>query len=162
MRRGSGPSTSGVFSPSETDSCSEAEDIWAQQLEEISGRLNAENDRTGFLRMINRNNVFNSSNYSLSSLFSMNGSLNSYSLGSIRRQNQAMSSSYQHRAPPLSALYDILIAPMEEFLPHYTNGNNSIKDLTIVLQGRLLICLSMLHAIARLIASQPYPISFVL
>ena len=71
MRRGSGPSTSGVYSHSETDSYtgSELDDAWSQQLEEISGRLNSENDRTGFLRMVNRNHVFNSSNYSLSSLF---------------------------------------------------------------------------------------------
>jgi len=64
MRQGSAPS-SGVFSEGDSD----VEDAWQQQLEEISGRLNTENDRTGFLRMVNRNHVFNSSNYSLSSLF---------------------------------------------------------------------------------------------
>ena len=40
---------------SETES--DAEDLWQQHLEEIGDRLNAENDRTGFLRMVNRNQV---------------------------------------------------------------------------------------------------------
>ena len=71
MRAGSIPSTSGVFSQSETDSYagSELDEAWTQQIEEITGRINSESDRTGFLRMVNRNHVFNSSNYSLGSLF---------------------------------------------------------------------------------------------
>lgn len=71
MRGGSLPSTSGVYSQSETDSYtgSELDEAWTQQLEEITGRINSESDRTGFLRMVNRNHVFNSSNYSLGSLF---------------------------------------------------------------------------------------------
>lgn len=43
---------------------------WPQQcLEELNDRINPEVDKTGFLRMVNRNHLFNSSNYSLSSLF---------------------------------------------------------------------------------------------
>lgn len=44
-------------------------EMWSQHLEELGDRINSENDRTGFLRMVNRNHLFNSSNYSLSSLF---------------------------------------------------------------------------------------------
>jgi hypothetical protein len=45
-------------------------DIWSQHLEELGDRLNQQDsDRTGFLRMVNRNHLFNSSSYSLSSLF---------------------------------------------------------------------------------------------
>lgn len=44
-------------------------EMWSQHLEEIGDRMNPEADRSGFLRMVNRNHLFNSSNYSLSSLF---------------------------------------------------------------------------------------------
>jgi hypothetical protein len=48
----------------------DASDTWSQHLEEIGDRLNQQDgDRMGFLRMVNRNHVFNCSNYSLSSLF---------------------------------------------------------------------------------------------
>ncbi|CAH1801728.1 unnamed protein product, partial [Owenia fusiformis] len=112
---------------SETES--EADDIWQQQLEEIGDKLNAENDRTGFLRLLNRNHVFNSSNYSLSSLFSLSSSTNSMSLRSARRSG---SGSYSNK-PPLSALYDLLIAPMDELL----NSASMPKELVLVLQGDL-------------------------
>ncbi len=46
---------------SETES--EADDLWQLHLEEIGDKLNAENDRTGFLRMVNRNHIFNASSY---------------------------------------------------------------------------------------------------
>lgn len=44
-------------------------EMWPQHLEQLGDRINSEADRTGFLRMVNRNHLFNSSNYSLSSLF---------------------------------------------------------------------------------------------
>jgi hypothetical protein len=45
-------------------------DMWSQHVEETGDRLNQqEGDRMGFLRMVNRNHLFNSINYSLSSLF---------------------------------------------------------------------------------------------
>jgi hypothetical protein len=48
----------------------DASDMWSQHLEEMGDRLNQQDgDRMGFLRMVNRNHLFNSSNYSLSSLF---------------------------------------------------------------------------------------------
>ena len=58
-----------MYTHSETDSISDTDDAFGLQLGEIGDRINAENDRVGFLRMVNRNHVFNSSNYSLSSLF---------------------------------------------------------------------------------------------
>jgi hypothetical protein len=48
----------------------DASDMWSQHLEEMGDRLHQQDgDRMGFLRMVNRNHLFNSSNYSLSSLF---------------------------------------------------------------------------------------------
>jgi hypothetical protein len=48
----------------------DASDVWSQHVEEMGDRLNQQDsDRMGFLRMVNRNHLFNSSNYSLSSLF---------------------------------------------------------------------------------------------
>lgn len=44
-------------------------EAWSQHMEEMGDRINSESDRSGFLRMVNRNHLFNSSNYSLSSLF---------------------------------------------------------------------------------------------
>ena len=58
---------------SETES--DAEDLYQQQLEEIGDRLNASSDRTGFLRMLSRAHVWNASSLSLGSLGSL--SLNS-------------------------------------------------------------------------------------
>ena len=106
---------------SETES--EAEDLWQQQLEELGDRLNAETDRTGFLRMVNRNHVFNASSLSLSSLLSV-GSISGLSRASVRRATGTK--------PPLSALYELLIAPMEESL-----AGLDCPDLVLVLQGDL-------------------------
>ena len=54
---------------SETES--EADDLWQLHLEEIGDKLNAENDRTGFLRMVNRNHIFNASSYRHEMQFSL-------------------------------------------------------------------------------------------
>ena len=115
---------------SETES--EADDLWQQHLEELGDRLNSENDRTGFLRMVNRNHIFNSSSYSVSSLLSL-GSFNG--LNALRAGSVKSSKSLSGK-PPLSALYDLLIAPMEEALPT-TNGSGGYTELVLVLQGDL-------------------------
>jgi len=47
----------------------EMSELWSHHLEQLGERLNHDGDRTGFLRMVNRNHAFNCSNYSLSSLF---------------------------------------------------------------------------------------------
>ena len=70
---------------SETES--EADDLWQQHLEELGDKLNAEADRTGFLRIVNRNHVFNSSNYSLSSLFSFSGSASGLNASMMIREH---------------------------------------------------------------------------
>ena len=44
---------------------------WGNHLDALGDKLNSEGDRTGFLRMVNRNSRLNGSSYSLSSLFSV-------------------------------------------------------------------------------------------
>lgn len=114
---------------SETES--EADDLWQQHLEEIGDRLNASSDRTGFLRMVNRNHAFNTSSYSLSSLLSFS----SYS-GMMSRGNSLRKPTGFTGKPPLSALYELLISPMEEVLPP-NNGSQACSELVVVLQGDL-------------------------
>ncbi|XP_013408018.1 tetratricopeptide repeat protein 28 isoform X1 [Lingula anatina] len=138
--------SSSMMSENESD----ADEMWQQQLEEIGGKLNAENDRTGFLRMVNRNHVFNASNYSLSSLFSFSGSINGLNMNrgnSLRKSSRGWSGK-----PPLSALYDLLIAPIEDSLPpsaddldsqlsqssHSSHSSHTHKkEIVLVLQGDL-------------------------
>lgn len=62
---------------------------------------------------------------------STTGSLNGFSIGAKRTQGTSHSWSGKQ---PLGALYDLLIAPMEEFLPN-PNSSNPHKDLVLVLQG---------------------------
>uniref|UniRef100_A0A2K5WCC6 Tetratricopeptide repeat protein 28 n=1 Tax=Macaca fascicularis TaxID=9541 RepID=A0A2K5WCC6_MACFA len=90
---------------SETES--EAGDIMDQQFEEMNNKLNSVTDPTGFLRMVRRNNLFNRSCQSMTSLFSNTVSPTQDGTSSLpRRQNS-------FAKPPLRALYDLLIAPME-------------------------------------------------
>ncbi|KAK3597208.1 hypothetical protein CHS0354_003712 [Potamilus streckersoni] len=117
------------------DTDSEAGDIWEQHLEELGDKLNAENDRTGFLRIVNRNHLFNSSNYSLSSLFSVSANLNgltSHSTTGLARKN-SISSKLGNKSP-VSAVYELLIEPFEDVLKELYEEQNPI-DLALVLQG---------------------------
>ncbi|KAG8194950.1 hypothetical protein JTE90_021411 [Oedothorax gibbosus] len=117
---------------SETES--EAGDLWNHQLEELGDRLNQENDRTGFLRMVNRNHLFNSSNYSLSSLFSVGSLGGSIASGLTSRPGSIRSRRSQWQGPaPLHTLYDLLIAPIEEHLPK----DPDLQELLLVLDGDL-------------------------
>ncbi|XP_076108116.1 uncharacterized protein LOC143076268 isoform X2 [Mytilus galloprovincialis] len=124
------------------DGDSECDDVWQQHLEELGDKLNAENDKTGFLRMVNRNHKLNSSNYSLSSLFSLstlngvNSSFHSTRKNSLRIYNKSGHNS--GAKTPLSVLYHILIEPMEEALETASEdyGAGTI-DLVLVLQGEL-------------------------
>ncbi|OWF55333.1 Tetratricopeptide repeat protein 28 [Mizuhopecten yessoensis] len=122
------------------DSDSEGDDVWQQHLEELGDKLNAENDRTGFLRMVNRNHKYNSSNYSLSSLFSLSVSMNglSASFHSMNRKNSLRNKTSNNTKAPISALYQLLIEPMEEALTQATEewGMGPV-DLVLVLQGEL-------------------------
>lgn len=87
------------------------------------------NERAGFLRMVNRNHIMNSSNYSLSSLFSLGsvgGSVASLQ-GSTRSMTGSLQGSTRSRRGPmivpwqgpscLHALYNLLLAPFEDLLP---------------------------------------------
>ncbi|XP_069136443.1 tetratricopeptide repeat protein 28-like isoform X1 [Argopecten irradians] len=122
------------------DSDSEGDDVWQQHLEELGDKLNAENDRTGFLRMVNRNHKYNSSNYSLSSLFSLSVSMNGLtsSFHSMNRKNSLRNKTSNNTKAPISALYQLLIEPMEDALTKATEewGMGPV-DLVLVLQGEL-------------------------
>ncbi|XP_023311093.1 tetratricopeptide repeat protein 28 [Anoplophora glabripennis] len=104
-------------------------------------------ERTGFLRMVNRQHMMNSSNYSLSSLFSLGsvgGSVASLQ-GSTRSSASAQGSTRVSRRQTwkgpscLHALYTLLLQPFEEFLPSKTSSkdNASRRELILVLEGDL-------------------------
>ncbi|XP_043222713.1 tetratricopeptide repeat protein 28-like isoform X3 [Amphibalanus amphitrite] len=127
--------TAGMARSEDTD----AGDMWQQHLEELGDRLNQEGDKTGFLRMVNRNHVCNSSNYSLSSMFSaFSCSLGSVT-GSMASGSQSRAGSVRSRRAAwqgpqcLRSLYELLIAPMEEHLP----SSAYPRDLMLVLEGDL-------------------------
>ncbi|XP_071443187.1 tetratricopeptide repeat protein 28, partial [Hetaerina americana] len=137
----------------------ELSDPWSQHLEELGDRLNQDGDRTGFLRMVNRNHLFNSSNYSLSSLFSLGSVSGSVASGpttsrpgSTRSRRRAAplphphhhhqgahhsgptQQYHQHWQGPacLTALYRLLVGPFEDVLP--IGGR---RELLLVLEGDL-------------------------
>ncbi|RXG73807.1 Tetratricopeptide repeat protein 28 [Armadillidium vulgare] len=127
---GSGVNRGGVASETE----SEAGDMWNAHLEELGDRLNHEADRTGFLRMVNRNHLFNSSNYSLSSLFSLGSVSGSIASGTTSRPGSTRSRKVIWQGPScLRSLYELLIAPMEDHLPE----PNTSRELLLVLEGDL-------------------------
>lgn len=57
------------FSRINNERDTEVNEIWSHHLDELGDRLNQDGDKAGYLRMVNRNHIYNSSNYSLSSLF---------------------------------------------------------------------------------------------
>ncbi|XP_030623936.1 tetratricopeptide repeat protein 28 [Chanos chanos] len=116
-------------SSSETES--EAGELLDQQFEELSNKLNSVNDPTGFLRMVSRNNLFNRSCQSMTSLFSNTVSPVKESSSSLPRRPSALSK------PPLRALYDLLIAPMEGGLMHSSGPVGRHRQLVLVLEGEL-------------------------
>ena len=124
----------------DNESTSDVEDQWEQHLEELGDKLNAENDRTGFLRIVNRNHLFNSSNYSLGSLLSVSASLNgcnsSFPGATISRKNSVKNRFGNKSA--ISSLYQLLIEPYEEALKDVADELGSgTSDLILVLQGEL-------------------------
>ncbi|XP_036385716.1 tetratricopeptide repeat protein 28 [Megalops cyprinoides] len=116
-------------SSSETES--EAGDLLDQQFEELNNKLNSVTDPTGFLRMVSRNNLFNRSCQSMTSLFSNTVSPAKDSGSSLPRRASALSK------PPLRALYDLLIAPMEGGLMHSSGPVGRHRQLVLVLEGEL-------------------------
>ncbi|KAB0364507.1 hypothetical protein FD754_008663 [Muntiacus muntjak] len=114
---------------SETES--EAGDIMDQQFEEMNNRLNSVTDPTGFLRMVRRNNLFNRSCQSVTSLVGSAASPVKDGTTSLPRR-QSLSA-----RPPLRALYDLLVAPMEGGLMHSSGPVGRHRQLVLVLEGDL-------------------------
>uniref|UniRef100_A0A8D0GU31 Tetratricopeptide repeat protein 28 n=1 Tax=Sphenodon punctatus TaxID=8508 RepID=A0A8D0GU31_SPHPU len=114
---------------SETES--EAGDVGDQQFEETNNKLNSVTDPTGFLRMVSRNNLFNRSCQSMGSLFSATVSPVKEGTSSLPRRPSSFSK------PPLRALYDLLIGPMEGGLMHSSGPVGRHRQLILVLEGEL-------------------------
>ncbi|XP_060048527.1 tetratricopeptide repeat protein 28 isoform X2 [Erinaceus europaeus] len=114
---------------SETES--EAGDVTDQQFEEMNSRLSSVTDPTGFLRMVRRNNLFNRSCQSMTSLVSSPVSPVKDGTSSLPRKQSSFARS------PLRALYDLLIAPMEGGLMHSSGPVGRHRQLVLVLEGEL-------------------------
>ncbi|OXB59126.1 hypothetical protein ASZ78_006673 [Callipepla squamata] len=114
---------------SETES--EAGDIMDQQFEEMNNKLNSMTDPTGFLRMVSRNNLLNRSCQSMTSLFSSTVSPVKDGTSSLPRRQASFTK------PPLRALYDLLIGPMEGGLMHSSGPVGRHRQLILVLEGEL-------------------------
>ncbi|CAB3246278.1 unnamed protein product [Arctia plantaginis] len=116
-----------------------------------------ERPNTGLARMVTRNHLLNSSNYSLSSLFSV-GSVGGSVAGSVASlQGSTRSSVHGPRkkqpswqGPPcLGTLYQMLLAPFEDLLPASCNNNHAShgrrgcggrRELIVVVEGALYAC----------------------
>ncbi|XP_072934461.1 uncharacterized protein [Epargyreus clarus] len=116
-----------------------------------------ERPSTGLARMVTRNHLLNSSNYSLSSLFSV-GSVGGSVAGSVASlQGSTRSSAHGPRkkqpswqGPPcLNALYQMLLAPFEDLLPascnnthasHGRRGCGGRREVVVVVEGALFAC----------------------
>ncbi|KAI5696189.1 hypothetical protein M8J75_009497 [Diaphorina citri] len=143
----------GINSVLDTDT----DEAWCA-LDELSDRLDDRpaSGSVGYSRMLARNHLLNSSNYSLSSLFSVGsvgaGSATGSRHGSVRSRRTTMSHTASNGAsawqspPALHALYQILIAPFEADLPATcTKPNGTLghtgctgrNELLLVLEGDL-------------------------
>ncbi|XP_039635224.1 tetratricopeptide repeat protein 28 isoform X2 [Perca fluviatilis] len=118
-----------VGSSSETES--EAGDLLEQQFEELNNKLTSATDPTGYLRMVSRNNLFNRSCQSMTSLYSATVSPAKDGLSSPPYRPSNIGK------PPLRALYDLLIAPMEGGLMHSSGPVGRHRQLVLVLEGEL-------------------------
>ncbi|XP_026541316.1 tetratricopeptide repeat protein 28 isoform X2 [Notechis scutatus] len=124
----------GVDPPFVSETESEAGDLMDQPPEEMSGKLNSSNDPTGFLRMVSRNNLFNRSCQSTSSLFAGSAPSTAKEEGltsSLPRWPDSSSKS------PLRVLYDMLIGPLEGGLMHSSGPVGRHRQLVLVLEGEL-------------------------
>ncbi|KAM4634971.1 tetratricopeptide repeat protein 28 [Polymixia lowei] len=117
------------YSSSETES--EAGDLLEQQFEELNNKLTSTTDPTGYLRMVSRNNVFNRSYQSMTSLYSA-------TVSPVKESSSSLSCRPSNIGrPPLRALYDLLIAPMEGGLMHSSGPVGRHRQLVLVLEGEL-------------------------
>lgn len=113
-------------------------DLWSQHLEELGDKLNQDNDKTGFLRMVSRNHRFNCSSYSLSSLFSVASATGSVKSTPASRPGSTRSRRSSWQGPScLRSLYQMLIAPFEEELS--VLDKTCFKELILVLETDLLL-----------------------
>ncbi|CAH0549630.1 unnamed protein product [Brassicogethes aeneus] len=107
-------------------------------------------ERTGFLRMVNRQHLMNSSNYSLSSLFSLGSvggsvaSLQGSTRSSASIQGSTRVTKRQTWKGPtcLHALYTMLLQPFEEYLPvkgGSSKENSGKRELILVLESDLFL-----------------------
>ncbi|XP_061732037.1 tetratricopeptide repeat protein 28 isoform X1 [Nerophis ophidion] len=110
-----------VHPGSETES--EVGDVPDPHFDEPDMKMSPDDDPSGYLRMVSRNNIFNRSCRSVSSLTSVSSSKDGASSPPCWTGNKA----------PLRALYDLLIAPMEAALMH--GGGH--RQLVLVLEGDL-------------------------
>ncbi|KAL0965743.1 hypothetical protein UPYG_G00285140 [Umbra pygmaea] len=115
------------YCSSETES--EVGDLLEHQFEE---RLTSTSDPTGYLRMVSRNNIFNRSSQSLSSLVSSTASPARDKPSSPSRPPPSPLTK-----PPLRALHHLLIAPMEEMLMPSSGAVGRHRQLVLVLEGDL-------------------------
>uniref|UniRef100_W5L1B8 Tetratricopeptide repeat protein 28 n=1 Tax=Astyanax mexicanus TaxID=7994 RepID=W5L1B8_ASTMX len=109
-----------------SETASEAGDLLDQQFEELNNKMNS-----GFLRMVSRNNIFNRSCQSMTSLFS-----NPMTPVKDGRSTPHCPGGALNK-PPLRALYDLLIAPMEGGLMHSSGPVGRHRQLVLVLEGEL-------------------------
>ncbi|KAM6902956.1 tetratricopeptide repeat protein 28 [Xenentodon cancila] len=116
-------------SSSETES--EAGDLLEQQFEELNNKLSSATDPPGYLRMVSRNNLFNRSCQSMTSLYSSTVSPVKDGVSSPLCRPSCVGK------PPLRALYDLLIAPMEVGLMHSSGPVGRNRQLVLVLEGEL-------------------------
>ncbi|XP_033845014.1 tetratricopeptide repeat protein 28 [Periophthalmus magnuspinnatus] len=118
-----------MYSNSEIES--EAGEVLEQQFEEVNNKLTSSTDPTGYLRMVSRNHLCNRSWQSMTSLYSATVSpvKEGFLSSPLRPSNIGK--------PPLRALYDLLIAPMEVGLMHNSGPVGRHRQLILVLEGEL-------------------------
>ncbi|XP_051906466.1 tetratricopeptide repeat protein 28 [Hippocampus zosterae] len=116
----------GLNAGSETES--ETGDVPKRHFDERNDKMNSDDDPSGYLRMVSRNNIFNGS---CRSVRSINGS-------SLAKDGSSSPSRWSGIKPsPLRALYDLLIGPMETALLHGGGPTGRHRQLVLVLEGDL-------------------------
>ncbi|ALC48168.1 CG43163 [Drosophila busckii] len=130
---------------------------WRSSSEQLLEELPASGASGGFLRMVSRNQLLNSSNYSLSSLFSLG------SLASLQGSTRSIGSRSSRRAPIAAAapalpawrgpaclhtLYNLLLAPFADLLPSSGScSRQARRELILILDSALyLVPFALLRA----------------
>ncbi|XP_077398379.1 tetratricopeptide repeat protein 28 isoform X2 [Vanacampus margaritifer] len=111
---------------SETES--EAGDVPERHCDKLKDKMSSDDDPSGYLRMVSRNNIFNRSCRSVSSV---------NSVSSAKDGSSSPACLPVIKPSPLRALYDLLIAPMEAALLHGGGPAGRHRQLLLVLEGDL-------------------------